>query len=94
MDGIAEKESLVRNALKHPAITEIRGNGLMLAAILPSAELASKVILECQNRGLILFWLLYEPKAIRITPPLNIPNTVLQEGLNILLEVLDDVAKS
>ena len=44
----------------------------MLAAILPSSEITNQVILKCQDAGLILFWLLFEPRAIRITPPLTI----------------------
>ena len=66
------KEQLIRKQLQHPFITEIRGKGLMLAVITDSAELTSKIILKCQDKGLILFWLLFEPKAIRITPPLTI----------------------
>ncbi|MBT8253259.1 MAG: aminotransferase class III-fold pyridoxal phosphate-dependent enzyme, partial [Bacteroidia bacterium] len=75
--------------LQHPLIQEIRGKGLMLALILPSAELVNKVILECQEAGLILFWLLFEPRAIRITPPLNITNEELTSGCEILIKILD-----
>ena len=38
MNAISEKEQLVREHLKHPLISEIRGKGLMLAAMLPSEE--------------------------------------------------------
>ena len=41
-----KKESLFRTYLKHPLITEIRGKGLMLAILVESAEIASKVILK------------------------------------------------
>ncbi len=62
---------MIRENLKHPLITEIRGKGLMLAAFTPSTDITNQVILQCQDKGLILFWLLFEPHAIRITPPLN-----------------------
>ena len=65
----------------------------MLAAILPSAEITNKVILQCQDHGLILFWLLFEPKAIRITPPLTITENELIKGCKIILEVLDSIAR-
>jgi len=86
-----EKEQLIREHLKHPLIKEIRGKGLMLAAMTESAEITNQVILECHKRGLILFWLLFEGKAIRITPPLTISNEEILEGINIMLEVLEEV---
>ncbi len=88
-----QKEKLFRKLLKHPMIKEVRGRGLMLAAIMESAEIASQVILACKDRGLILFWLLFEGRAIRITPPLTISNSEIEEGCKILTEVLDDIRK-
>ena len=90
MQEALEKEQLIRSLLVHPLITEIRGRGLMLAAMTPSAEIASEVILKCQDRGLILFWLLFESTAIRITPPLTISMDEIKEGCEILLGALDD----
>lgn len=86
-----DKELLIRKHLRHPLIKEIRGKGLMLAAILPSAEIVNQVILTCQDKGLILFWLLFEPKAIRITPPLTITEDEIIEGCKIIIEVLDAI---
>ena len=74
MQEAKEKEQLFRKHLIHPLIKEIRGLGLMLALITPSAEITNDIIFKCKSRGLILFWLLYEPKAVRITPPLTISN--------------------
>ncbi len=86
------KEALVREHLQHSLIKEIRGKGLMLAAILPSAEIVNNIILQCQDEGLILFWLLFEPKAIRITPPLTISDNELITGCKIIKKVLDNIA--
>ncbi|MBE9490977.1 MAG: aspartate aminotransferase family protein [Bacteroidetes bacterium] len=91
--GTLEKEILIRKHLAHPLIKEIRGKGLMLAAILPSSEIANQVILKCQDTGLILFWLLFEPRAIRITPPLTISNEDLIKGCTIIKEVLNGISK-
>ena len=93
MEKVLEKEQLFRQHLVHPLIEDIRGKGLMLAAILPSAELVNEVILTCQSEGLILFWLLFEPKAIRITPPLTISNEEIIDGCDIILSVLDKISK-
>lgn len=89
-----QKEKLFRKYLQHPMILEIRGRGLMLAAILESAELATQVIMECKARGLILFWLLFEGRALRITPPLTISHSEIEKGCNILTEVLDSFGRN
>jgi 4-aminobutyrate aminotransferase-like enzyme len=77
--------------LVHPLITEVRGKGLMLAAMTKNANITNEVILRCHKRGLILFWLLFEGTAIRITPPLTISNQEIEEGCQLLLEVMDEV---
>ncbi|MGS2726326.1 aspartate aminotransferase family protein [Psychroserpens sp. BH13MA-6] len=92
MSQTLEKEALIRKHLQHPLITEIRGKGLMLAAILPSSAIADEVILTCQQHGLILFWLLFEPRAIRITPPLTISNDEIIAGCQIILNVLNTIS--
>ena len=84
-----EKEKLFRKLLIHPKIKEIRGRGLMLAAMLESAELATEVILECKNQGLVLFWLLFEGRALRITPPLTISNDEIAAGCKIIQNALN-----
>ncbi len=86
-----EKEKIIREHLKHPLITEIRGKGLMLAAFTPSIDITNQVILKCQDKGLILFWLLFEPYAIRITPPLTISNEELIKGCTIILDILNTI---
>lgn len=86
-----KKERIFRERLKHPAIKEIRGKGLMLAILLNSAEIVSEVILRCKEQGLLLFWLLFEPKAIRITPPLTISEEEIEDGCDILLDVLNTI---
>jgi acetylornithine/N-succinyldiaminopimelate aminotransferase len=85
------KEKLFRTLLIHPLIKEIRGEGLMLAAMTENAEITNKVIFKCQDKGLILFWLLFESCAIRITPPLTISNQEIEEGCKIILEAMDEI---
>jgi acetylornithine/succinyldiaminopimelate/putrescine aminotransferase len=94
MSDALAKEKLFRELLVHPLIEEVRGKGLMLAAMTKSAEITNEVILKCQDKGLILFWLLFESCAIRITPPLTISEEEILEGCAILLEVMDEVAQN
>jgi len=83
------KEKLFRELLVHPSIVEIRGKGLMLAILLKDSELVNMVILKAMDNGLLLFWLLFEPKAIRITPPLTISNKEIKEGCKTILHLLN-----
>lgn len=91
MSEAIEKEQLIRQYLQHKHIKEIRGKGLMLAAITKNADIANTIIMRCQDQGLILFWLLFEPKAIRITPPLTISNDEIIKGCKIITSVLDSI---
>ena len=86
-----EKETLFRHLLVHPLLKEVRGKGLMLAAMTSDPEITNQVIFKCQEKGLILFWLLFEGCAIRITPPLTISEEEIREGCAIILEALDEV---
>ena len=90
MEEALRKEKIIRDAFKnHSAVKEIRGKGLMLALLVDTPETASQVILNCLDKGLILFWLLFEGRAIRITPPLTISDEELKKGCDLILNELD-----
>ncbi|MGC1514858.1 MAG: aspartate aminotransferase family protein [Maribacter sp.] len=84
-----KKEILFRTLLKHPKIKEIRGKGLMLALIMDTPESANALVLRAKERNLILFWLLFEIKAVRISPPLTISEEEIRLGCATILKVLD-----
>lgn len=89
MKKITEKEKLIRKLLKHKLIIEIRGKGLMLALILKNKKIANQLIINSLEKGLILFWLLFEAKAVRITPPLTISNKEIKLGCKTIIDTLD-----
>ena len=89
LNEVLKKEKLIREHLVHPKIKEIRGKGLMLAPILESSEQVNQVIFDCLDHGLILFWLLYEPRALRISPPLNCPEEEIIKGCEIIIQALN-----
>ena len=93
MSKIEEKENLIRRILKHKLIIEIRGKGLMLALILKKPDLTKKLVEGCLKNGLILFYLLFEPKAVRITPPLTISENEIKKGCKIILNELNKIEK-
>ncbi len=85
------KENLFRELLKHSKIKEIRGKGLMLALIMDSSETANDLVLKAKDNHLILFWLLFEAKAIRISPPLTISEDEIRKGCSLIMKVLDSL---
>jgi len=83
------KEKLFRKLLAHPFITAIRGKGLMLALLFQNEEIAHYLVLTAAKKGLILFWLLFEPKAVRISPPLTISEEEIAEGCHQIISILE-----
>ena len=91
IQAVPEKEMLFRKLLKHPLVKQINGKGLMLAPLFETEEIANKVVLKSMNKGLLLFWLLWEKKAIRISPPLNITKEEIEKGCKLLNEIFDEI---
>jgi len=88
-----EKEKIFRDRLKHELIDEIRGVGLMLCLIMNNSSVASQLVSESLNEGLILFFLLYEKRAVRITPPLTISEDEINKGCDIIIQCLKKINK-
>ncbi|MDX1331970.1 MAG: aminotransferase class III-fold pyridoxal phosphate-dependent enzyme [Robiginitalea sp.] len=84
-----EKEKRFRELLVHRHIQEVRGKGLMLAVLLKDAKMADYLVLNAMKEGLLLFWLLFEPRAVRISPPLTLTEDEIAQGCAIILELLD-----
>lgn len=86
-----KKEKIIRKNLKHPMIKSIRGKGLMLAPIFENSQIPDLLVPRCIEKGLLLFWLLWEKNAIRISPPLNISEEEILLGCKIIKETLDEI---
>lgn len=86
-----KKEQLFKNLLKHTKIKEVRGKGLMLALIMDSPETANELVLRAKDKHLILFWLLFENRAVRISPPITISELEIKEGCAIILALLNSM---
>ena len=91
IEAVVEKEKLFRSLLKHPKIKQINGTGLMLAPIFETEEIANIIVLKAMEKGLLLFWLLWENKAVRISPPLTISLDEIRNGCAIISEILDGI---
>ena len=90
-------DALVEMQDRHPSIGDLRGRGLMIgvefvkdrATKKRAIELRNEIIQQAFKRGLLL--IPCGTNAIRMTPPLNIPRPLVEEGLAIFESVLTEV---
>jgi acetylornithine/N-succinyldiaminopimelate aminotransferase len=80
---------LFKELLRHPAIVEVRGEGLMLAVDLGDADRVQRVVHHCLDQGVLGFWFLSCPTAFRIAPPLTITEDEVRQACHIILDALD-----
>ena len=91
INKIAYKEKLFRKHLVNPKIKKVQGTGLMLAPIFKNDKIPNYLVHRCLKKGLILFWLLWEKNAIRISPPLTISEEEIIHGCKIISDTLDEI---
>ncbi len=88
IDGIELREKIILETLKHPAIKELRGRGLLYAVVLENAQKVQAVIQRCIEKGVITDWFVFCDHALRIAPPLNIDPNVLKEACQVIVDCL------
>jgi acetylornithine/succinyldiaminopimelate/putrescine aminotransferase len=81
--------ALFKELLVHPAIHEVRGEGLMLAVDLGDADRVQRVVHGCLEQGVLGFWFLSCPSAFRIAPPLTIGEEEVRLACATILGQLD-----
>lgn len=91
ISGIAAKEQLFLQLLKHPKIRAVRSKGLMLAIELEDFPSNKKVIDYCIANGVITDWFLFAPQCLRIVPPLIITEEEIRTACKIILAGLEQV---
>jgi acetylornithine/N-succinyldiaminopimelate aminotransferase len=89
IEKVADKETLLRKHLVHPAIKQVRGKGLMLALELESFELLKKIIDTCIENGIITDWFLHCSNAMRIAPPLIISDEEIIRACRIITDAIE-----
>ncbi|GAB4015918.1 aspartate aminotransferase family protein [Spirosoma koreense] len=82
------KGQLFKALLKHPAIREVRGKGLMLAVEFESFAVLKPVIDRAIERGVITDWFLFCDNSMRIAPPLIITENQIREACSVILEAI------
>jgi acetylornithine/succinyldiaminopimelate/putrescine aminotransferase len=91
---VAAKSNLFRKRLRHKLITEIRGEGLLLAVRLSDKDCVKHVVANGPKHGLITDYFLFCDDAFRIAPPLTISEAEIEEACEKLLTLLDEAAAS
>ncbi len=87
-ENARQKEALFRENLKHPAIKEVRGRGLFLAARFDSFEQTKKIIDRCLQMGLLTDCFLFADNCLRIAPPLIISDEEIVKSCEIIKKAL------
>jgi acetylornithine/N-succinyldiaminopimelate aminotransferase len=85
------KSGLFKKELSHPLITEVRGEGLLLAVQLTDPDYIKPVIAHAPEYGLILDYFLFCNNAFRIAPPLTISEEEIYLACRQLKKLLDYV---
>lgn len=87
---VPEKSELFRKMLSElPGVKEFRSSGLLIALELDNYEHVKAVIDFCLERGVILDWFLFNPRSVRIAPPLIITPDEIRKACTILAEALN-----
>jgi acetylornithine/N-succinyldiaminopimelate aminotransferase len=84
-----EIETIIRENLNHPLIKELRIHGALGAIDFGDEALNMKIIKAGIENGVISDWFLFCSTAMRIAPPLTIPNETLIQSIDILKKTLD-----
>jgi acetylornithine/succinyldiaminopimelate/putrescine aminotransferase len=92
--GCKRKSDLIKYNLKHQAIMEIRGEGLLLAVKLPDNECVNYAVSHAPDYGIILDYFLFCGDSFRIAPPLTITDEEIIWACSQLSKLLDDVLKN
>jgi acetylornithine/succinyldiaminopimelate/putrescine aminotransferase len=88
------KSELFRKHLRHAAVLEVRGEGLLLAIKLPDNQCVSYAVAHAPEFGLILDYFLFCSDAFRIAPPLTITEEEIIWACKQLKKLLDDILKN
>jgi len=95
-NNLPEKASLFEKIIRkrlgpHPALSVIRGRGLMLAFELKNPEHLFPAVKACRQEGLLVDWFLFNDRSLRLALPLIISEeevNMVCEKLNLALDSL------
>lgn len=86
------KSALFRELLRHEIISEVRGEGLLLAIQLTDPVYVPYAVANAHKYGLIIDFFLFCDSAIRLAPPLIISEDEITLACRMLLNLLDEAS--
>jgi len=89
VESCNSKSEVFKRELNHPLISEIRGEGLLLAVKLKKPEQVKYIVSHAPDYGLILDYFLFCDDAFRIAPPLTISYEEISLACTQLNKLLD-----
>lgn len=87
---VDRKSQFIRSLLKHKAIKQIKGMGLMLSLDFGDVDLNLQIIETCVQKGLIVDWFLFNAHSMRIAPPLIISDEEIKKACGIILGAIEE----
>ena len=92
--GVAEKAARFRAQLRHPAIREVRGCGLLMAVEFASFEVLKPIIDHAlAHEGILTDWFLFCDNSLRLAPPLIITDEEIDEACAALLRAIEKMTE-
>ena len=99
VQGDYMKDQLKAMQEKHPTMGDVRGLGLLLAVEFvldrktkePATAMADEIMMECFKRGLMT--LTCGTSGVRFCPPLIVDQATIDQGLQILEQVITEMEK-
>lgn len=79
----AKGERIRQHLQEIGCVKEVHGKGLFLAAHFESEELTARIQERCMANGFISFWLLFNHRALALTPPLTITDEEIDTGMDL-----------
>jgi acetylornithine/N-succinyldiaminopimelate aminotransferase len=83
---VEEKSALITRRLKHERIREVRSAGLLMSVVFSSFEENKMIIDRCVEKGVFTDWFLFAPHCMRIAPSLMIPDEILHDACDMILD--------
>ncbi|SRR5579875_753371 len=100
-ENLAERAARIGNNiighlknLRAPAITAVRGVGLLIGIELKCADLTRRLAARCIEAGVIVNWTLNCDRVVRLAPPLTISDTEVDFALRAITDSLGQVART
>jgi acetylornithine/succinyldiaminopimelate/putrescine aminotransferase len=83
-------ETILTQHLQHSKIKTLSVKGAMAAVEFDNQAVNFTIIRKCLESGIITDWFLFNDRALRICPPLNINENLLVEALQKIISILNE----